>query len=278
MSAAGTLPGFDELYRRADRQRLGATVAVAGSADPTVREALHFAAQRGWIQRPLQEDQTPSAAVAQVQGGTAPLLMKGLVATPDLLKAVLDPASGLRTDRVIGQLVLMEIVPAARRFLMIDTGICIQPTLDQKADLLRSAVDAARRLGCARPRVAVMAATEKVTTAMPETQDAAELEARSRAGEFGDCVVQGPLSFDLAYARDAGDKKSLAGEVVGAADIMLFPNLAAANLTVKAIMYTADCRFGGVLVGVRYPVVFMSRADNTATRLNSLALAMQLMS
>jgi phosphotransacetylase len=90
--------------------------------------------------------------------------------------------------------------------------------------------------------------------------------------------VQGPLSFDLAYAVDAGDKKRIGGDVVGAADVMLFPDLLSANLTVKAIMYTADCRYGGVLCGATCPVVFMSRADTTATRLNSLALALRLVS
>ena len=94
-----------------------------------------------------------------------------------------------------------------------------------------------------------MAATETVKPSMPETVEAAELARARRNGEFGDCLIEGPLSFDLAYAADAGAKKRIEGSVVGAADIMLFPNLLSANLTVKAIMYTADCRFGGVLAG-----------------------------
>ncbi len=110
---------------------------------------------------------------------------------------------------------------------------------------------------------------------MPETLDAAELQRRGQAGEFPGCVVEGPLSFDLAYAADAATKKQVAGSVAGAAEILLFPNLLAANLTVKAIMYTADCRFGGILCGAACPVVFMSRADTTATRLQSLALALR---
>ena len=113
---------------------------------------------------------------------------------------------------------------------------------------------------------------------MPETLDAAELVQRAEAGEFGECDVQGPLSFDLAFAADAAEKKQIAGAVTGAADVMLFPNLLSANLTVKAIMYTADCQFGGVLCGAKCPVVFMSRSDSTATRLNSLALALKLAS
>ncbi len=126
------------------------------------------------------------------------------------------------------------------------------------------------------PRVGVMAATEKVTDAMPDTLHAAELARRSAGGEFPGCLVEGPLSFDLAYAALAGAKKRIAGGVVGAADAMLFPDLLSANLTVKAIMYTADCRFGGLLCGAACPVVFMSRADTTATRLNSLALTLRM--
>jgi phosphotransacetylase len=191
------------------------------------------------------------------------------------MAAVLDPATGLRAGRAIGQVVLMEIRPAGRRFLLADTGICIEPTLQQKAEFLIESVEVAQALGAEEPRVALMAASESVSEKMPETLDAAELQRRHQAGEFPGCVVQGPLSFDLAYAADAGDKKRIGGAVVGAADVMVFPNLVSANLTVKAIMYTADCRFGGILCGTKNPVVFMSRADSTATRLNSLAYAIK---
>jgi phosphotransacetylase len=175
----------------------------------------------------------------------------------------------------------MEIPRDRRRFLLADTGITIQPTLDQKSDILRSLAEVATVLGepgsSELPRVAVMSATEKASDAMPDTLEAADLMRRNGAGEFPGCVVQGPLSFDLAYAVDAGEKKKIEGGVVGAADAMLFPDLLSANLTVKAIMYTADCRFGGVLCGTTCPVVFMSRADTTTTRLNSLALTLRML-
>jgi phosphotransacetylase len=122
-----------------------------------------------------------------------------------------------------------------------------------------------------------MAATETVKESMPETVDAAELTRRNQQGELAGCVIEGPLSFDLAYATDAGTKKRIGGSVAGAADILLFPSLLSANLTVKAIMYTADCRFGGILQGTAAPVVFMSRADTTTTRLNSLALTLRIL-
>jgi phosphate butyryltransferase len=195
--------------------------------------------------------------------------MKGQLATPQLLHAMLEPDSGLRTGRVICQVVLVKL-RGGRRLVLADTGICMQPTLEQKSDV-------ARALGADQPRVAVLAASDLVTVAMPETLDAAELQRRSQAGELGECLVQGPLSFDLAFAGDAAEKKRLSGAVAGAADVRLFPNLLSANLTVKAIMYTADCRFGGVLCGAACPVVFMSRADTTTTRLHSIALALQIL-
>jgi phosphotransacetylase len=168
----------------------------------------------------------------------------------------------------------MELVHTERRFLLADTGICIQPTLAQKSDILHSAVGLAHALGTTCPRVASLAATEMVTPSMPETLDAAELERRQRAGELSGCVVRGPLSFDLAFDVEAAVKKQRHDPAFGIADVLLFPNLLAANLTVKAIMYTAACRFGGVLCGAACPVAFMSRSDTTATRLHSLALAL----
>ena len=295
------LAAFEKLYRDADARRGAVPVAVVGGAGRTVLEAVRLACDRGWVdpllvgcdqemRRSADEcgidlhgltlmdaDDPAAAAVAAVKAGRASLLMKGQVSTPALMRAVLDGSAGLRTGRVICQVVLMEVRPTGRRFLLADTGICIAPTLEQKADILRHAVEVALNLGAEQPRVAVMAASESVSEAMPDTLDAAELERRNRAGELGGCVVQGPLSFDLAYAADAADRKRIGGPVVGAADVMMFPDLLSANLTVKAIMYTADCHFGGVLCGAACPVVFMSRADSTATRLNSLALALALL-
>jgi phosphate butyryltransferase len=295
------LRGFEDLFRDADARAQGVVVAVAGGADRTVLEALREASERGWI-RPLligpgdetraladdaeidldgfaildvARDAVATAAVDAVRSGGAAMLMKGQVRTPDLIRAVHDPESGLRGERVVCQVVLMEIVPQGRRFLLADTGVNVRPKLASKIDIVRSAVEVARSLGEGRPRVAMMAATEEVTAAMPETLHAAELQRRNEAGEFAECLIQGPLSFDLAYDARAAGKKRVGGPVAGGADVMVFPDLAAANLTVKAIMYTADCRFGGILKGTTAPVAFMSRSDTTETRLRSLALALK---
>jgi phosphate butyryltransferase len=295
--------GFDRLYDDAGRRSEPARIAVAGGDDATVLQALKFAATRGWVRpivvghgprirqiaqssgvdlggfviRHAEKDEVASAAVALVRSGEAQALMKGQIATPELMQAVLERDTGLRTGRVICQVVLMELPRDRRRFLLADTGISVHPNLDERADILKSTLEVARSLWDGPPRVALMAASETVKPLMPETVDAALLAERGRGGEFGDCLIEGPLSFDLAYAPDAGSKKQIAGSVVGAADIMLFPNLLSANLTVKAIMYTAACRFGGVLRGTSAPVVFMSRADTTETRINSLALTVRIL-
>ena len=301
-----SLPSFGQLHERADRQGppVPVPVAVAGGADPTVLAALRVATDRGWVEpivvgveaevRRLADEggvdldgfairdvegPEPQAveAVAEVRRGRARLLAKGQVATPALMRAILDPEHGLRSGRVVCQVVLMEIVDPSRIFLMADTGICVKPKLATKVDIVHHAVEVARALGVDRPRVALMAASESVNVSMPETVDAAEIRRRNAGGEFAGASVEGPLSFDLAYSTDAGGKKRVDGEVVGRADAMVFPDLLSANLTVKAIMYTADCRFGGVLRGTIAPVAFMSRADTAATRLNSLALSLAIL-
>jgi phosphate butyryltransferase len=289
---------FDSLFQFADSLGQPSPIAVAGGADATVLQALRAACDRGWI-APLvvgveadirrtasdcgdelhgfdlvDAEEPAGAAVALVHSQQACLLMKGQISTPALMKAILDPVAGLRTRRTICQVVLMELPRAQRRFLLADTGVCIQPTLQQKIDILQSAVDLAHSLGAPYPRVASLAATETTVASMPETLDAAELERLNRAGEISGCMVRGPLSFDLAFDTAAAAKKKRNDPEFGIADILLFPNLLSSNLTVKAIMYTADCLFGGVLCGVSCPVVFMSRSDTTATRLNSLALAL----
>ena len=294
------LPSFEELFRTADARRSRVPVAVAGAADRTVLEAVTEARNRGWADAILvgtreeivavagdanlslegftivDTSQPGPAAVAEVRAGRAKMLMKGQIATPDLMRAVLDKEVGLRTSRALCQIVMMEITRDQRGFLLSDTGICIRPTLVQKQSILEDMIRVAQALGERQPKVALMAASEKVNEAMPDTLDAAPLMEFAQATANLTAIVEGPLSFDLAYAADAGDKKRVAGEVVGACDAMLFPDLLSANLTVKAIMYTADCRFGGIVQGAACPIVFMSRADTTATRVNSLALATSL--
>ena len=301
MNETSRLPTFEELYQSADELSPSVGVAVAGGDDPTVLEALAEAANRGWVHpivcgkqvRILElvdelsidlsaftviDSETPAiTAVQQIHTGHAELLMKGQVATPDLMKAVLNKQTGLRTGRIICQMVLMEIPKDDQSFLMTDTGITVSPTLEQKRDLLNHLIETAASLGCLFPKIAIMSATEKVNPALPDTLDAETLTKEGASGVYGHSVVEGPLSFDLAYAQTAGSRKQIDSQVIGQADGMLFPDLLSANLTVKAIMYAANSRFGGMLCGTSAPVVFMSRADDVTTRLNSLAYTLKIL-
>lgn len=297
------LASFDELFAIATEAAQQVGVAVAGGDDPTVLEALADAAHRRWV-RPIlcgpearieqlaasmsidlgdfqivDTDAPAAAAVKLVADGHAEMLMKGQIATPSLMKAVLSREFGLRTGKTICQVVLMEIPRDGRRFVMTDTGVTIDPTLQQLSQIVDAGAGLAMSLGSDRPRVAMMAATEKATEAMPETLLAQRLIELRGSGDscerdVFDCDLEGPVSFDLAYSTDAAGKKGLAGKNLGNVDVMVFPNLLSANLTVKAIMYAAECRFGGVLDGAACPIVFMSRADDAATRLRSVALAL----
>ena len=301
MNETSRLPTFEELYQSADELSQPVGVAVAGGDDPTVLEALAEAASRGWVKpvvcgkqaRILEladklpidlaaftviDSETPAiTAVQQIHASHAELLMKGQVATPDLMKSVLNKETGLRTGRIICQMVLMEIPKDDRSFLMTDTGITVSPTLEQKRDLLNHLIETAVSLGCKFPKIAIMSATEKVNPALPDTLDAETLTKEGANGAYGKSVVEGPLSFDLAYAQTAGSRKQIDSQVIGQTDGMLFPDLLSANLTVKAIMYAADSRFGGMLCGTSAPVVFMSRADDVTTRLNSLAYTLKIL-
>lgn len=295
------LPTFDELRDRADARTEPVPVVAIGGAEPTVLEALSTAVDCGWVEpivtgreaeirrsadecgvvldrfRIVDTDEPARAAVAEVRAGRAAVLMKGRVSTPDMMAAILDRKTGLRTGRTIAQVVLMEI--GGRRFLMTDTGITVRPRIEQRAELVQEVGRIARSLGVERPRIALMSATEKPTPALPDSLEAAELARRGREeNAFPECVVEGPLSFDLVFADEAGARKGVAGAVVGHADATVFPDLNSANLTVKALMSLVDCRFGGQLVGVACPVVFMSRSDSTETRLDSLAYVLATMS
>ena len=206
-----SLPNFDQLHKKADALALAVPVAVAGGADRTVLDALRIATDRGWVEpivvaselevRRLADEAGVDlvgfrimdveggeaqalAAVAEVRQGRARLLAKGMIATPALMNAVLDPEHGLREGRVVSQVVLMEIVDQGRRFLMADTGICVKPKLATKVDIVGQVVEVARALGVACPRVAIMAASESINASMPETLDAVELRLKNLAGRL----------------------------------------------------------------------------------------------
>jgi len=214
-----------------------------------------------------------SRAVSLVAHGDAAMVMKGLVDTSVLLKAVLDRDNGLRSGQVLSHLAIFELEGYTRPLGITDAAMNIAPDLETKRAILENAVAAFHRLGYEEPRVAVLAAKEKVNPKMPATVDAAELAAANERGEIAGCVVDGPFALDNAVDRRAAETKGISSPVAGNADILLMPTIESGNVLYKALAFLTKSRHAGVIVGARAPIVLTSRADSEAAKLDSIALA-----
>lgn len=212
-------------------------------------------------------------AVKMVKDGQADFLMKGLLDTAVLLKAVLDKEIGLRTDSQLSHVMIYN-VPSYHKFLYLtDGGMNIDPTLDEKVKIVKNAVDVAKALGVETVKVACIAAKEKVNEKMPATVDAKALENMCKDGVFGSgVIVEGPLAFDLAVSKEAAIVKGFKSEIAGETDILMVPNIEVGNGIGKTMTYMAMAESAGVIMGAKVPVVLTSRADSYETKLNSIAL------
>jgi phosphate acetyltransferase len=214
-----------------------------------------------------------AAAVALARSGEVETLMKGSLHTDEIMAAIMSPQTGLRTDRRISHVFVMDVPAYDRMLLVTDSAINIEPTLAEKADILRNAIDLAHALGNAEPKVAILSAVETVNPNIPSTLDAAALCKMADRGQITGAVVDGPLAFDNAVSVRAARTKSIRSPVAGRADILLVPNLEAGNMLAKQLLYFAGADSAGVVVGARVPVVLTSRADNVRMRIGSAAVA-----
>ncbi len=213
------------------------------------------------------------AAVRMVSSGQADILMKGGVTTPQIMKGVLNRQWGLRTDRLISHLAVFQIPAYHKLLVLTDAAMNIAPTLEEKAVIVQNTVDFVRRLGIDTPKVAVLAAIEQVNPKMPATLDADALKQMNARGEIVDCLVDGPLSFDLAVSQESKRDKHFESPVAADADILLAPDIEAGNLLYKSFAFFTECRMGAVILGAAAPIVLTSRADTMDAKLASIALA-----
>jgi len=215
-----------------------------------------------------------ATAVRLVREGQAHILMKGKVTSSDLLKEVLHGERGLRTGRLLSDVFLFDSpLPGDPRLIGItDGGINLAPDLETKARILTNGLELFRDIGYEIPKVAVLSAIEKVNPGLPSTVDAAELAKRAESGAFGPCEVAGPLAMDLAVSADSAKRKGVETPVAGAADLLLFPSIEAANITAKAIQYMAGVEVGHVVVGAAAPVLIPSRSESVQAKTNAVAL------
>ena len=212
-------------------------------------------------------------AVSLVRDGCADILMKGKIHTADILRAVLNRDTGIRGNGILSHVSVLYSPSRNRRLFLTDIAMVTYPDLEKKIGLINNAVSFARRMGVDTPRVAPLCAVETLNSAMQATLDADALRQMNEGGEIKNCIVSGPISFDLAVSTDAVCAKSYVGPVMGNADILLFHNIEAGNNTIKAMVQFGDWIFGGVIIGARVPIVINSRSDSERSKLYSLALA-----
>ncbi|MCR2044334.1 bifunctional enoyl-CoA hydratase/phosphate acetyltransferase [Anaerosalibacter massiliensis] len=212
-------------------------------------------------------------AVELVNTNKADFIMKGKIQTADLLKAVVDKEKGFRTDRLMSHFVIQEIPSYHKLLVTTDGGMVMYPGLEEKKQIIQNAVDTLISIGYEKPKVAVLAAVEKVNPKMPEAIDAAELKKMNEAGEIQNCIIEGPISYDLAMNKESATIKGFNSPVAGDADILVTPNITAGNILGKCLIYSANSKMAGFIVGAKVPIVLTSRGSSSEEKYLSLVLS-----
>ncbi len=276
------------------------TVSVANATDANVLRSLALAQKMGFINAILCGDKDAIKSVAQkndidisnfeivhcddelssaamavslVRDGRADIVMKGMIHTADILRAVLNRETGIRGDGILSHVSVLYSPSLNRRLFLTDIAMVMYPDLDKKIELIKNAVNFAHHMGLEKPRVAPLCAVETLNPAMQATVDAANLHDMNMRGEIQGCIVGGPTSFDIAVSVNAARAKGVCGPIQGNADILLFDNIEAGNNTIKAMVQFGDWIFGGVVIGARAPVIVNSRSDSDVSKLFSICCA-----
>lgn len=293
--------GFDDIIARVNECGMK-KVAVSVAQDEAVLEAVREAKKRGIADAILVGDeeeikkiaasigmdltgfeilheadpiQASLKAVKLAHDGKADMYMKGLIDTKNFLKSVLDKEVGLRTGGALSHVCVFDIPNVEQLLFFTDVAFITYPTLEDKINIIKNTLPVAKACGIDCPKVAPLAAVEVVNPKMPVTVEAAELTRMNAEGEITGCIIDGPLSLDLAIDAEAAKHKGATDrKVQGDADILLFPDIHAGNLVYKAIVHTVPgVKNGCILTGTKVPVILTSRSDTFETKVNSIALA-----
>jgi phosphate acetyltransferase len=220
--------------------------------------------------------ESAARAVALCRSGECQALMKGSLHTDEMMHEVMNLSTGLRTERRISHVFLMEVSTYPSILLITDAAINIYPTLDDKRHIMQNAIDLAHALGIPQPKVAILSAVETVDSKILSTIEAAALCKMADRGQITGAIVDGPLAFDTAINPEAARIKGLSSAVAGMADILLVPDLESGNMLAKQLEYLANAKSAGIVLGARVPIILTSRADGAESRLASCAVAVKL--
>jgi phosphate acetyltransferase len=256
--------------------KLGLIIPLLVGREEDIRKE---AAAIGWK---LQDEQivptetnkaAAATAVELVRRGEAKVLMKGYLHTDEMLRAVLQQETGLRTDRLLSHVFVLEVPTYHKLLLITDAAININPGIIQKAAITQNAVDLALRLGVEQSKVAALSSVETINPNIPSTVHAACLSKMADRGQIKAALVDGPLAFDSAISADAARDKGIVSPVAGDVDVVVVPDLDAGNILSKNLEYLASAKMAGIVMGASVPVVLTSRSDPPRARVYSLALA-----
>ena len=285
---AGLAPVRAAIVHPCDALSLAAVLDVrdAGLVEPVLvapRARLDAAAEEAGLDMsgiPVEDVPHSHAAAMRAaelaRDGEVEIMIKGSLHSDELMSAVVARASGLRTKRRVSHCFVIQTPHYPRPFLVTDAAVNLAPDLLQKADIVQNAIDLARVLGIAAPKVAILAAVETVNPAMPATLDAAALCKMADRGQITGGVLDGPLAFDNAVSMEAAKTKGIASPVAGQADILVVPDLESGNMLAKQLVFMGQAASAGIVLGAKVPVVLTSRADPRESRMASCAIALML--
>ena len=218
-------------------------------------------------------EESLQAAVENINAGKATAIMKGKLETGQFMKAIVNKANGLMAGGLLSLVGLYEHANYHKLLAVTDQGLNTYPDLNGKKNLIVNAVGLLKKLGVEEPKVAVLAAVEKVNPKMPESVAGAELKKMNQEGEITGCIVEGPISFDLAVKQGAAAIKGYESPVAGDADVLVVPDIAAGNILVKCMTDYAGAMTAGTILGAKVPVIVTSRSAEASDKYYSIALA-----
>jgi phosphate butyryltransferase len=221
-------------------------------------------------------EEASERAVRLVSEGKADVLMKGMVSTSVLLKAVLHKEFGLRSGNVLSHVAGFTLPDREKMLFLTDAAMNIAPSLSEKVQIVENAVAALNQMGITDPKVAVLAAVETVNPAMQATTDAALLTQMNKRQQITNCIIDGPLGFDNAVSMESARKKQIESPVAGEADLLVAPQIETGNALYKSFTYIGRGIVGGIVVGAKAPIILTSRTDSEESKLFSLAMAVSI--
>ncbi|MCQ1530434.1 phosphate acyltransferase [Lutispora saccharofermentans] len=221
----------------------------------------------------LQFSEAAALSVSLVRNGKADFIMKGKLETADILKAVVNKETGLGMGRTMSHIAINQIPSYHKLLITTDGGMLLAPTLEQKRDVVINAVSALRSMGYDKPKVGILAASEKINHKLQDSVDAAALKEMNQNGEIEGCIVEGPISFDIAMIKERAVTKGYDSPCAGDVDVLVVPNITAGNILGKSLVEMAGAKMAGLIIGAKCPIVVTSRGSSAEEKYLALNLA-----